>query len=209
MPRLIDHDERNRVIAAASMRVLVQKGLGALSVRNVAAEAGIAAASLRRAFPTQDHLRKFCFDAIRDAVSQRIAALDGEGLPLVLALLRELLPLDDVRRDELVAQLQLGGLALVDASLGASVIELNREVRGVCAAAIAELARVGARGATIDVEYEVDRLHALLDGLAIHLLWAPGPDPEGFAMDVLSKHLRPLCATDAGDRVSSAGVDES
>lgn len=192
MPRLIDHDERNRLIAAAAMRVLVEKGLGALSVRNVAAEAGIAAASLRRAFPAQESLRRFCFDAIRQAVAGRIGALEGEGLPIVLALLREFLPLDDVRRGELIAQLQLGTLALTDDSLRESASELNREVRGVCAAAIAELVRTEVAASTVDVEDEADRLHALLDGLAIHLLWESRSDAEVFAGRILERHLRSL-----------------
>ncbi|MFJ4163923.1 TetR/AcrR family transcriptional regulator [Microbacterium sp. NPDC089698] len=196
MPRLIDHDERNRVIAAAATRVLVEKGLGALSVRNVAAEAGIAVASLRRAFPSQDQLRQFTLDAIRQAVARRISSLEGEGVPLVLALLREFLPLDETRRDELVAQLQLGGLALTDGSMQQGAIELNQEVRGVCVAALSELKRTGAAAPTIDVDFEVDRLHALLDGLAIHLLWAQASDPETVALGILDRHIRMLCANE-------------
>lgn len=58
MPRRIDTEARTAQIAAAALRVLARDGLGGLSVRGVAAEAGIAAASLRRAFPTQHALRE-------------------------------------------------------------------------------------------------------------------------------------------------------
>ncbi|GAA4153940.1 TetR/AcrR family transcriptional regulator [Leifsonia shinshuensis] len=192
MPRLIDHDERNDAIAQAAIRVLTRDGLAALSVRNLAAEAGIATASLRRAFPTQDALRQFCFDEIRDAVAARIGALSGEGAPLVLALLLELLPLDATRRSEFVAQLQLGSLALTDPALRPSAIRLSEDVRRACTAAVAELARCGLLSEANDAGLEAERLHALLDGLALHLLWEPGPDPAGRASRILTRHIDSL-----------------
>jgi AcrR family transcriptional regulator len=192
MPRLIDHDERNDLIARAAIRVLTRDGLAALSVRNLAAEAGIATASLRRAFPTQDALRQFCFDQIRDAVAARIAALSGEGTPLVLALLLELLPLDETRRAEFVAQLQLGSLALTDATLQPSVISLSQDVHRACTAAVAELARCDALAAGSDAALEAERLHALLDGLALQLLWEPRANAAGYASLILTRHLDSL-----------------
>lgn len=192
MPRLIDHDERNEVIARAAIRVLTRDGLAALSVRNLAAEAGIATASLRRAFPTQDALRQFCFDQLRDAVATRIAALSGEGTSLVLAVLLELLPLDATRRAEFVAQLQLGSLALTDATLQPSVISLSADVRRACTSAVAELARCDALAAGSDEALEAERLHALLDGLALQLLWEPRADAAGYASRILTRHLDSL-----------------
>lgn len=192
MPKLIDHAQRDREIGEAAMRVLVRDGLAALSVRKVAEEAGLATASLRRAFPTQAALRTFCLDGIRTAVARRLRALTGEGMPLVLSMLAEVLPLDEVRRQEMIAQMQLGALALTDDSLDASVRELSDGVRFVCAAAIAELVRSGAVSGAVDAEFEADRLHALLDGLALHLLWRTDADDGARAQDVLERHLRGL-----------------
>lgn len=192
MPKLIDHAQRDREIGEAAMRVLVRDGLAALSVRKVAEEAGLATASLRRAFPTQAALRTFCLDGIRTTVAQRLRALTGDGMPLVLSMLAEVLPLDEVRRQEMIAQMQLGALALTDDSLDASVRELSDGVRYVCAAAIAELVRSGAASGAVDAEFEADRLHALLDGLALHLLWRTDADDGARAQDVLERHLRGL-----------------
>ena len=117
MPRLIDHDDRNDEIGAAAFRVLVRDGIAGLSVRKVAEEAEIATASLRRAFPTQDALRRFCFDRIHQSVAARLRAVTGDGREKAMQWMRELLPLDDTRRTELVVQLQLSRLALTDESL--------------------------------------------------------------------------------------------
>lgn len=192
MPRLIDHDERDRQIGEAAIRVLAADGLAALSVRKVADEAGIATASLRRAFPTQEALRRFCVGRIRDDVAGRIAALRGEGRPLVLRLLSELLPLDDARRRELAAQLQLAMLALTDRDLGDSVAELHDAVRTVCVSALQELKRTGGMSPDADLPREAARLHALLDGLALQLLSTRPADPAGVAEAMLEHHIDAL-----------------
>lgn len=194
MPRLIDHDDRNDEIAAAAFRVLERDGLAALSVRKVADEAGIATASLRRAFPTQDALRRFCFERLQQAVTERLLAVTGEGRERAMRWMRELLPLDDVRRTELAVQLQLSRLALTDAGLQGNAQQLHAGVRRVCAAVLHELSDVGGLAADVDLELETARLHALLDGLALHLLWSSSDDPARGADRVLARHLDTLIA---------------
>jgi AcrR family transcriptional regulator len=192
MPRLIDHDDRNDEIAAAAFRVLARDGLAALSVRKVADEAGIATASLRRAFPTQDALRRFCFERLRTAVTTRIRAVSGEGRERAMGWMRELLPLDMTRRVELTVQLQLSRLALTDPGLTGNARELHEGVERVCSAVLDELAGAGLLDASLDCELETVRLHALLDGLALHLLWTPSDDPTRDADRVLARHLDTL-----------------
>lgn len=192
MPRLIDHDDRNTEIAEAAFRVLSRDGVAALSVRRVADEAGIATASLRRAFPTQDELRRFCFERLKEDVSTRLLAVAGDGRDRVLRWMRELLPIDDRRRTELVVQLQLGRLAITDEGLQRHARDLHDGVHHVCAAAIQELAEAGELEPDLDMELETERLHALLDGLALHLLWASSSDPAVDADRVLSRHLDSL-----------------
>jgi AcrR family transcriptional regulator len=192
VPRLIDHDARDREIAAAALRVLERDGLTSLSVRRVADEAGLATASLRRAFPTQDALRRYCLHLVADRVAGRIRALTGEGPALVRAMLDELLPLDADRRVELGAQLQLGALALTDDALHAEVAQLNDAVGRACAAAVGELARTGHQHPSRDVAAEAETLHALLDGTAVHLLWHPERLSGEAARSLLHRHLAGL-----------------
>ncbi|MDF2994259.1 MAG: TetR family transcriptional regulator [Microbacterium sp.] len=194
MPRLIDHDDRNDQIAAAAFRVLARDGLVGLSVRRVAEEADIATASLRRAFPTQDALRVFCFDRIQQAVATRLRAVAGEGKERALQWMRELLPLDDVRHTELVVQLQLSRLALTEESMRQSAEDLHDGVRRVCSAALLQLSEAGLLRPGLDMDLETARLHALLDGLALHLLWSSSDDRARHADRVLERHLDTLTA---------------
>jgi len=192
MPRRIDAGERTAEIAAAALRVLERDGLPGLSVRGVAAEAGIAAASLRRAFPTQHALREYCLELIEERARIRIAALGLTGRPLADALLAQLLPLDEERRTELVAQVQLGVLALTDDELRPAAARLSAAVDRACRGAIGILAEAGEFGDGRDPEYEAQRLRALLDGIAMHGLW--GGDPRGASgmLGMLARHLDEL-----------------
>lgn len=179
MPRLIDHDERDRVIAAAAFAVLERDGLAALSVRRVAAEAGLAAASLRRAFPTQHALRVHCFELIRSRATDRVRSLSGSGIPLGVAVLSELLPLDAPRRLELSAQLQLMILALTDPGLRETASTLHGDVRRACDAVAVE----------VGLTRPPAELHAFLDGLALHVLTEPTAVTPEEAVALLERYL--------------------
>lgn len=192
MPRRIDAEARTAEIAEASLRVLERDGLAGLSVRGVAAEAGIAAASLRRAFATQHALREYCLQLIEDRVTARVAALQLTGRALVDELLLQLLPLDKERRLELVAQVQLGVLSLTDSELRPAAMRLSEGVERACHAALQILAEAGQFHTERDLEYEAQRLRALLDGIAMHGLWS-GELPDASPMlGMLARHLDEL-----------------
>ncbi|MDQ1217702.1 TetR family transcriptional regulator C-terminal domain-containing protein [Microbacterium arborescens] len=104
----------------------------------------------------------------------------------------ELLPLDDSRRTELLVQLQLNRLALTDDGLQGHARELHDGVHRVCAAALQELAEAGELAPDLDPDLETERLHALLDGLALHLIWTSSNDTAIDADEVLTRHLDSL-----------------
>ncbi|UXM92043.1 TetR/AcrR family transcriptional regulator [Paenarthrobacter sp. JL.01a] len=192
MPRRIDAEARTAAIAEASLRVLQREGLSGLSVRGVAAEAGIAAASLRRAFATQHALREFCLQLIEDRVTARVAAIDLSGRALVDALLAQLLPLDKERRLELVAQVQLGVLSLTDSELRPAAARLSDGVDRACNAAIQILIEADQFHRGRDAAYEAQRLRALLDGIAMHGLWGGELTEQGSMLRMLGRHLDEL-----------------
>jgi AcrR family transcriptional regulator len=184
--RSIDIEGRRRSVSEAAGRVLARDGLGALSVRNVAAEAGLPPSTVRYVFPTQSSLREHTITLVFDRTRERIAAIPG-GLPpreRAHRMLLELLPLDDERVVELEVYLALANAALTDAELRPALDRVVDEMREWSDEV---LALVGVPEA--DRVYEARRLHALIDGLAMHLVrLAPGESGD-WAIDVLDRHL--------------------
>lgn len=194
VPRLIDHTAREIEIAEAAWRVLKRDGIRKLSVRTVAAEAGLATASLRRAFPTQHALFAYSLQCVQKRVNQRIATTPpGPTLrDTVEAAILQLLPLDEERRLEMEVFLVIGSMALSDEGLEPAYEEANEAMAAGCRNVIDLLVRGGAASPGLDVPLEAMKLHAVVDGLALHLLRRGADEPTSWAIDVLRSHLDSL-----------------
>lgn len=191
MTRSIDLEERRRTVSEAAWRVLARDGLGALSVRNVAAAAGLPPSTVRYVFPTQAALREHAITLAFDRTRERIDAVPADVPARARAhrIVLELLPLDDERVLELEVYLALGTAALTDAELRPALDRAVREMREWCEEI---LGLIGVPAP--DRQYETRRLHALVDGLAMHVVrLAPG-EAGDWAIDVLDRHLDGLAA---------------
>ncbi|MGW8566314.1 TetR/AcrR family transcriptional regulator [Isoptericola sp. NPDC055881] len=183
MPQRLDRDERRRQVSQAAWRVLVRDGLEALSVRNVAAEAGLPQSSLRYTFPTVASVRERAVSLVVERLRERVDAVDVAAPGGPRAVLAQLLPLDAERRTEMEVYLALGTAAMTDPGLREGHRAAQDAVRDVCAGALAALAGGPAPDGA------VRELHALVDGLALHVVRQdPDADP-GWALDVLDAHL--------------------
>ncbi|MBT1672599.1 TetR family transcriptional regulator C-terminal domain-containing protein [Curtobacterium flaccumfaciens pv. flaccumfaciens] len=182
----MDVDERRRTVSEAACRVLVRDGLGALSVRNVAAEAGLPPSTVRYTFPTQASVREHTITLVFDRIRERIDAIPDDLTPARRArrIVLELLPLDEERVVELEVYLALGNAALTDVGLRPTLDRTVAAMRTWCEEVL------GLLGVPADDrEYEACRLHALLDGLALQVVrLAPGESGD-WAIDVLDRHL--------------------
>lgn len=189
MPKIVDVAERDRTVSEAAWRVLVRDGLTELSVRKVAAEAGLPPSSLRYSFPTQASVRERAVALLVERLGERVAAHGDRadaGAQEARAILLELLPLDDQRRIEMEVSLALGAMAATDRALWASHQLAHLAIRNACARAL-DLLGADAR--------DLAGTHALVDGLALHLVRQSPDDGDAWAIDALDAHLRRLGAS--------------
>lgn len=193
MPKLIDRDERRRQVARAAWRVIRRDGVAGASIRTVAAEAGVSTGSLQHVFATRSELLRFTFRLVVDQVGARVSALPPQpsGELTAEAISAELLPLDEERRAEMEVYLALVTAATSDADLRATRDDALGQMRSACAWILTHLSGSPLLATPTDRQLEATRLHALIDGLAAHLIWDAAPDPQ-HARRVLRRHLNSL-----------------
>jgi AcrR family transcriptional regulator len=196
MPKLVDHEQRRAELAEAVWTVIRRDGLQRASVRNVARQAGLSMGSLRHDFATHSELLCFAMQLVGERARARVRALPPapDARRAAQQLLHELVPLDDERRAEAEVWLAFTGRALVDPQQRAIHQDIHDQLNGACTTAINLLVDAGLTAGGLDVALEASRLHALLDGLALHAVMRPTKVPPSQIIDVIARHLDDLQA---------------
>ncbi|MET7641381.1 TetR family transcriptional regulator C-terminal domain-containing protein [Streptomyces sp. NPDC005438] len=198
MPKIVDPEERREAVVEALFRVVDREGLERASLRNVAAEAGLAIGSVRHYFDHHSELTLFAMRAMSERVSARLTrrverGFDGDDRrEAVVQLLAEVLPLDERRRREVVVWLAFLTASRTRPELRAHADELYDGLLTLVTHVLEGAHRRDALAAGVDIPAEARRLCAVLDGLSMQLVLHPGRiDPES-ALTVLRGHLAAL-----------------
>jgi AcrR family transcriptional regulator len=170
MPKKVDHRARRALIADALVRVAAQQGLEAVSLRHVAAEAGVSSGMVQHYFRTKDEMMAFALVAVRERHQARIteaaALLGADPAPreLLRTMIVALLPLDDESR--MYGRVAMAFLAYtaVRPEAGAGL----RAESGQMLEFVADLIRAGS--AASDPVGAAATLLALMEGLGVQLL---------------------------------------
>jgi AcrR family transcriptional regulator len=194
VPRLVDHTSRREAVTQALWQVVRRSGIHAVSVRTVAAEAGISPSALRHYFASQDELLGFALQAVVARVEARLVPSlpDLSGTEGARTILDQFLPLDEERRAEIEVYLAFIGRAHTDARLRAIRDVADARAREAIRLAVTLLDDAGAFGRGRDHETETSRLYALLDGLAMHGALMSDRYPPEHLRQILGAQLREL-----------------
>ncbi|SCF26696.1 TetR/AcrR family transcriptional regulator [Micromonospora chokoriensis] len=183
MPKKVDHQERRTLIADALMRVAADQGLEAVSLRHVAAAAGVSAGMVQHYFRTKDEMMAFALSVVRERsqvrVTEAVARLGEDPPPRLLlrTLLAALLPLDEHTRDDGRVALAFLAYTAVRPAAATGLREGTRQltefVAGILPAGRGDAAAAG--------------LLALMEGLGVYLLG--GQYTAEQALGALDAHL--------------------
>ncbi len=178
MPKIVDHDGRRAEFMAASCDVIAAEGLGAATLRRVAARAGCTTGALTHYFPDRATLLVEALHAVHTAAGARMLAIvrrPSADFARLRGVLREALPLDDVRLREWRVWLAFWGATPGDSELSAENTRRHMEWRGLLEIILTPLTRN--RPAA---KREADLMIALIDGLGLRvaLMDAASPDLE-------------------------------
>jgi AcrR family transcriptional regulator len=176
VPKRVDHHARRTLIADALMRVAADRGLEAVSLRHVAAEAGVSSGMVQHYFRTKDEMMLFALDVVSERVQARLAASAGDlgetrsPGALLRALLVQLLPFDEPRRAEGRVALAFFAYAAVKPAVAAELREDTARMRAFVADQIRAAQIAGETPASLDPTQAATALLALVEGLGIHVL---------------------------------------
>ena len=153
----------------ALMRLVVDGGLEAVSVRTVAKEAGVSVGAVQYHFKTKDDLLYAAYERVIDQVALRAQAIVATSpLDYARQLLQELLPLDERRAGELKVAMAFSARAIYSERLAALYTHgygaLGRRDRGRARAGRSRRSTPAARRS---------RPSRMADGLAWQMLCAP------------------------------------
>lgn len=194
MPKVVDHDQRRREIAAAMWRILLRDGMGAVTVRALAEEAGWSVGAIRHYFKSQDELILFAMGEMLVSIAGRMGWLnsDNPDRAVLQNAIEEMLPLDRQRRVEAQIWFALLTRRIANPQVAVKAHDLDLVVRSTVRQVLLELATANLLSAGRDLEVEAVRLHALIDGLALHGLSEPPLDSPAAIRAAISTHLRDL-----------------
>lgn len=154
------------VITDALLDITAERGLDHVSVRHVAAAAGVAIGTVQHYFPTKDAMLTAAFTEVVRRIRERVAAtvLGPDVRRNLAAVLRELLPLDERRAAEVRVQVAFAARAATMPALAELQGVILGEVTDAIAAALAHVddgppERRRARAQVV---------LATVDGLALH-----------------------------------------
>ena len=186
VPRLIDHDQRRKELAQGLWQVVASKGIGAVSIREVAAAAGVSAGSLRHLFPTREQLVIAAAEEMLRRVERRIMSLprDVPALQFAESALAQALPLDPERRIEFAVNLALVAEEPAVPALAGIRRQTYDDLRLLCRVVIGSLRPEDDEEA---VAAAARRLHVLVDGLAFHVF--QDEQDDGWALRTLRAEL--------------------
>lgn len=200
MPKIVDHAHRRDQIGRALWRVVERDGMRGVSVRSVAAEAGVSPGSLRYYFSSQPELIVFAVELMVERVTGRITdRIRGIGasedpVDWLTDLFKEGLPLDRARTTEMHVW-----NAFVEQSRVDPLLEPARRLEWSGAQWLCRTAVVNLLGLRVEtspdlplddaLEAEASLLHAVWDGLVIQLSAHPEPLRAEMADRLLRLHF--------------------
>jgi AcrR family transcriptional regulator len=167
--------------------IIATDGLDAVTVREVASGAGVSIGAVQHHFPSKDDMLLAAFRHVVDNTEHRVAAVElGTDVRQNLAaILRELLPLDEVRLREAKVYVAFAARAATSAPLA----EVQRGMLARITTELADAVASGAeqRGRTLSkagARREAEMLLAVTDGLTFDAVTS-GQQPDGRRLGAL------------------------
>ncbi|MGW0390525.1 TetR/AcrR family transcriptional regulator [Streptomyces sp. NPDC003042] len=194
MPKLVDHEERRTQIAEALVRVAGRRGLHAIGMRDVAAEAGVSLRLVQYYFQTKEKLLLYGLQHLTDRFTARVGARlraagqDPGPRATIEALLLSSLPTDEESRTFHLLYTSYAILSVTDEALAAQPFIENPDAAENALTGLLRTAQeTGLADPRTDARTEAVSLLSMAAGMGTSILVGQrGPES---ATEVLRHHL--------------------
>ncbi|NBH07896.1 TetR/AcrR family transcriptional regulator, partial [Amycolatopsis sp. SID8362] len=177
MPKIVDRRQRRDEVAAALWRLAYRDGWDAVSLRRVAAEAGLSLGSVQHYFTGTDDLLDYAVGGVLEVLDERLVeqltalADPRHAEPTVRRVLQSMIPgadpvPDDVWRIQVLAWLTVAGRAARSPEIAARLSAGGDRLAEAIAAAIR---MSDARRSPADAHRDARGLLSLVEGLLLQL----------------------------------------
>ncbi|MCY0934140.1 TetR/AcrR family transcriptional regulator [Streptomyces sp. H34-S4] len=215
MPKRVDHEERRTQITEALIRVAGRRGLHAVGMRDVAAEAGVSLRLVQYYFQTKEKLLFYGLQHLTDRFTARVGARLAAAGPdpgpraTIEALLLASLPTDEESRTFHLLYSSYSILSVTDEALAAQPFIDNPDAaENALAGLIGRAQESGLADPEVDARKEAISLLAMAATMGTSILVGQrGPES---AVEVLRHHLdrifRTRTRSPEGDGAPSSGT---
>ncbi|MGW9529356.1 TetR/AcrR family transcriptional regulator [Paenibacillus terrae] len=199
MPKIVDHQKQKVKLAEAAWRVIRKLGMEQASVRHIAQEAGMSVGSMRHYFASQSELMVFSMELVAERVGSRIRNMtfDGSAIEDIQRLLRQIIPYDENTRTEMEVWYIFTAKSLSDTSLQPLAHRVYDQLHQLVGMLMEHLQKSGLLRPDLDTDFEIERLYALVDGMAVHRILRPGRVDAPFMDRLIENHLHTICSSQA------------
>ncbi|MBE8525594.1 TetR/AcrR family transcriptional regulator [Amycolatopsis sp. H6(2020)] len=175
VPKQVDHEQRRVQIAEALQRLTTRSGLEGVSLRHVAAEAGMSMGSVQHYFRTKDEMLRYALEHRHKLRSERITAkVLAEGPPTPRSILRaclvEILPRDPGSEADFLIGVAYFIRAVADPAMAKAFGEGMPELLEFFAGQVRQAQEAGDVPAWADPETEASLLWAIADSQGSEIL---------------------------------------
>ncbi|MFD9896083.1 TetR/AcrR family transcriptional regulator [Amycolatopsis sp. NPDC059027] len=175
MPKQVDHDERRSQIAEALQRLTTRRGLEGVSLRQVAAEAGMSMGLVQHYFKNKDEMLLYALEhraKLREArIAEKVTATgDPSPRTILRTCLLEMLPHDERTEGDYLIGIAYFVRALADPAMAAVFSEGVPDVFRFFADMIRQGQAAGDVAPSIDPDQEAAILWALADSQGSNIL---------------------------------------
>ncbi len=170
MPKQVDHEQRRRLLAEAVFAVIGSRGFEAVSLRDVAEQAGVSMGTVQHYFPAKQQMLTFALSHMRARVMARLQdALTQLHEPtrrdLIRAATAVMLPVDPAGREEACVNVAFFSAATVTPAYADQLRDGYGRILTVSTANFREASRAGELRDGIDPDVEAPALYFLTQGL--------------------------------------------